>query len=56
MKSDLLFWILMLFGLVFWGCGFRYPQEAWARGGGWILIFVLFLVLGWKVFGPPLHQ
>jgi hypothetical protein len=23
--------------------------------GGTLLLFVLFLLLGWKVFGPPLH-
>jgi hypothetical protein len=55
MSLALAYWILMLIWLVF----------ALALHGGFIggygvignavLLFVLFLLLGWKVFGPPLH-
>lgn len=54
MSLQLIFWILMLIWLIF---GF-----AWHGGyltgpyGGWgntVLLFVLFLILGWAVFGSP---
>jgi hypothetical protein len=28
------------------------PYDVWV---GTLLLFVLLLLLGWKVFGPPLH-
>lgn len=54
MTFALAFWILMLIWFVF---GVLWP----AATGPWhpivnaALLFVLFLLLGWKVFGPPLH-
>ena len=48
MTLALAFWVLMLVWFAF---------HAWAdRGnvGGW-LQFLLFLLLGWKVFGAPIH-
>lgn len=55
MTFELLFWILMLIWVVFWGVGLT-PQGAlyWGRGG-WIILFVLVALLGYKVFGPPVH-
>jgi len=55
MSLGLMFWVLMVIWLVF--------GLAWHGGhvgiyGPWIstvLLFVLFLLLGWKVFGPPIH-
>jgi hypothetical protein len=56
MTLQLLFWILMLFWLVFgvWSGyvpGQPYPFKAW---GGNLLLFLLFLILGWQTFGAPL--
>ena len=55
MSLQLLFWTLMLFWLVFgmWSTyvpGQPYPVRAW---GGNILLFILFLILGWQTFGAP---
>lgn len=52
MSLGLAFWILMLIWLVF---------RAWQNWpnrvaiGGDLLIFILFVLLGWHAFGPPLH-
>jgi hypothetical protein len=55
MGFGLIYWILMLiwfvFSLaVFGGYGGMYGHSASA-----LLEFILFLLLGWKVFGPPVH-
>jgi hypothetical protein len=43
----------MLIWLVF-GLWVSWPNS---RGiGGTVLLFVLLVLLGWKVFGQPLHQ
>lgn len=57
MTKDLLFWILMLlwffYGLwVEWTPGQPYPVR---RIPGNILLFVLFVLLGWRVFGPAVR-
>jgi hypothetical protein len=56
MSLQLIFWIIMLVWLIF---GFAYhggylagPYGVW---GNTLLIFVLFLILGWKVFGSPVQ-
>lgn len=58
MTFGLAFWILMLiwlvFGLVWWGYPTG-PHAPYYPLGHTILLFVLFLLLGWKVFGAPLH-
>jgi hypothetical protein len=55
MTLGLAFWIIMLIWFVF-GLLVHYG----AVGGlyapaGTLLLFVLFALLGWKVFGAPLH-
>lgn len=56
MTIGLAFWVIMLVGLIF---GFATWRGAIAGSYGWygnsLLVFVLFLLLGWKVFGAPLH-
>jgi hypothetical protein len=55
MNIGLAFWIIMLVWFVFslaWHFG---ALGVYGPLGGAVLIFVLFLLLGWKVFGPPLH-
>lgn len=55
MSLSLAFWILMLIWLVFglaWHFGALGVYGPW---GGGLLLFVLLALLGWKVFGAPLH-
>jgi hypothetical protein len=56
MSLQLLFWILMLFWLLFgfWvGRGIADNDARWRLWGGNLLLFLLFIVLGWQVFGAP---
>jgi hypothetical protein len=57
MSLGLCFWILMLIWLVF-GVVVRFGMIGgpWAANGDWLLLFVLFLLLGWETFGAPLHK
>lgn len=56
MAMGLAFWILMLIWLVFGIALYRNMVAApYATWGNTVLLFVLFLLLGWKVFGPPLQ-
>jgi hypothetical protein len=56
MTLGLAFWIIMLIWLVFG------VLQHFGMAGGWgvtanvVLLFVLFGLLGWQVFGPPLHR
>ena len=55
MSFGLVYWILMLIWLVFgmaWHGGYI---GMYGNLGMGLLTFVLFLLLGWKVFGPPIH-
>lgn len=59
MPKELLFWILMLFWAVSWlffelrpVAGQPYPFH---RVPGALLMFILFAILGWHDFGPPIH-
>lgn len=56
MTLGLCYWILMLiwfvFGLIL---HFGYAP-GWGLAVNTMLLFVLFLLLGWQVFGPPLHR
>lgn len=53
MQLGLIFWIMMLlwvlFGVWDWQTGWNRP---WGHG---VFFFILFLVLGWRVFGAPIH-
>jgi hypothetical protein len=56
MNIGLAFWILMLVWFVFalaWHFGA--VPGAYGPFGSSLLLFILFLLLGWKVFGAPLH-
>lgn len=53
MTMGLIFWILMLIWLVF-GLWQNWPGwQGWAAGN--VFTFILFLLLGWHAFGPPIH-
>lgn len=58
MSYALCYWILMLLWLVFGGVsvfgGLSNPNVRW--GGACLLLFLLFLLLGLRVFGSALHS
>ena len=57
MTLGLCYWILMLIWFVFGLLvHFAFVVGGVAVVGGSVLLFVLFLLLGWQVFGPPLHR
>lgn len=59
MSFALLYWILMLLWLVFgiWSAwpAPGAPGSAFRPVGGTVLLFILLVLLGWKIFGEPLH-
>lgn len=56
MTLGLAFWIIMLVWLVF-GALLHFGMVASTWGGAsTLLLFVLFGLLGWAQFGPPLHR
>lgn len=52
MSIGLCYWILMLIWFVF---GLYLTWQNHLLVGGNVLLFILLLLLGWKVFGPPLR-
>lgn len=55
MTFALLFWILVLLWLLF-GIAPTWPRDGNFRPfGGSLLLFILIVLLGWRVFGPALH-
>jgi hypothetical protein len=56
MTLGLAFWIIMLIWFVF-GLALHFGVVGLAYAfGGTLMLFVLFLILGWQVFGAPLHK
>jgi hypothetical protein len=54
MTLGLLYWILMLLWVIF-GLWRAYPNLGGAAGPG-LILFVLLLIIGWQIFGPPIHK
>ena len=54
MSFSLCFWILMLLWLVS-GIGISWSLKDWKQHAPYIVLFLLLMLLGWKVFGPPIH-
>ena len=55
MTFALAFWILMLIWAVFGALTWSGKAGPYGPIGNTLLIFVLFLLLGWHDFGAPLH-
>jgi hypothetical protein len=56
MSLQLIFWILMLIWLIFGVVSQTgYIAGPYGFWGNTLLIFILFLILGWKVFGSPVQ-
>jgi hypothetical protein len=57
MTLGLCFWVLMLIWFVFGVLvHFSVVAAGYTMLGNSVLLFVLFLLLGWQTFGPPLHR
>lgn len=56
MTLGLCYWILMLIWFVFGLLVHAGMLTAYGAVGNVLLLFVLFLLLGWQVFGPPLRR
>ncbi len=54
MTLGLLFWVIMIIGLLFGGYTNRANIGTWAMGN--LVIWVLLALLGWQVFGPAIHR
>ena len=55
MSFGLVYWILMLIWLVFGLALHGGYIGSYGVIGNIVLLFILFFLLGWKVFGPPIH-
>jgi hypothetical protein len=55
MSFGLIYWVLMLLWLLFGLWGFYRPNEPYSVWGHGLFLFILFLLLGWRVFGAPVH-
>ena len=57
MGLGLVFWIIMLIWAIFSLAMFGgYIGGGYALGGGALLHFILFLILGWQAFGAPIRR
>ena len=55
MTRGLVFWVLMLIWLVFGILSHFGIAAPYTGVGSIVLFFILFALLGWQVFGPPIH-
>jgi hypothetical protein len=55
MTLGLAYWVLMLVWLAV-GLYIGYIGASTFALGGNLLLFILLVLLGWQVFGPPLHR
>jgi len=55
MSLGLAFWILMLIWLAFSLMAFGGYGGPYVLRGSGLLLFILFALLGWKVFGKPIQ-
>ena len=54
MSIALLFWVIMLVGLLFGVYTNRTSPIVWVSNN--LVLWVLLALIGWRVFGPMLHQ
>ena len=53
MSLGLAYWVGMFIWVIF-GVWTNWPNY---KTNGWnLMLFILLVLLGWKVFGPPLHE
>jgi hypothetical protein len=56
MSLGLCFWIIILILIVFFGALYGGVIHSTYYGIGGLVEIVLFILLGWQVFGPPLRR
>lgn len=54
MPMGTIFWVIMLIWLIF-GVGLYWYAQSHFFVGSSLMIFILFLLLGWHAFGPPIR-
>lgn len=54
MSFGLIFWIIMFLWLIYGFWDWRTPGQL-PPWGNTLWLFILFLLLGWRVFGAPVH-
>lgn len=54
MPMSMIYWVLMLIWLVFGVLTYGGYTGHYGTIGNTLLLFILFLLLGWKVFGRPI--
>jgi len=54
MSIGLLFWVIMIIGLLFGGYSNRATIAVWAINN--LVLWVLLALLGWAVFGAAVHK
>ena len=54
MSRGLIFWVLMLIWCVFGILVYTGHVGAYGVVGNQVLLFILFLLLGWQVYGSPI--
>ena len=55
MTRGLAFWVIMIIWAVFYLAIFAGYAGQYANTGSALLHFVLYALLGWQVYGPPLR-
>lgn len=57
MSLGLAYWVIFIIGVVVYGLGQwgGPPFQRWGVAGGGIIGFLLFLIVGWAVFGAPIR-
>ncbi len=55
MSRKLIFWVLMLVWLIFSLAAYGGYAGHYGVVGGSLLQFVLFLLVGWSCYGPPIQ-
>jgi hypothetical protein len=54
MPIAICYWVLMLLLLIF-GALYVWPGSAVVFSANFVMVFLLFLIIGWKLFGRPIQ-
>lgn len=54
MTIAILYWIILIIGILFGGYTNRANVSTWALNN--LVLWVLLFLLGWAVFGAPVHK
>jgi hypothetical protein len=54
MSTGLLFWVIMIIGVLLYGFAWYNPDPRFAPFPN-VVLWILLALLGWAVFGPEIH-